>query len=147
MDARGSFTNWFPSWLIPVRDITRINLCFEDRIFIFLVRPADSCNYFCVVSMLQFVILLHNGATVAATPHKSGLSGLRSFRCTGWNINPFSFSKTEVSFRIATRSHSELFLRWWPSDLLKNISCCERISLAVLQYTIQFFCLFQFQWP
>ena len=54
----------------------------------------------------------------------------------------FSFSCTQVSFRIATISHSELFLGWWPSDVLQSRSYWECRSLAVFQYTIQFFCFF-----
>ena len=44
----------------------------------------------------------------------------------------FSFSCTEVSFRIATMSHSELFLCWWPSDVLKNPCLSSPALLACL---------------
>ena len=58
---------------------------------------------------------------------------------------PFSFSRTVVSFsHRGNISHSDLSLRWWPSDLLQNRCAEDLCSLPSFSHTIQFICLFQF---
>ena len=56
MDAPELCANSLPSWPIPVRDNSSIFVCCEERIPVFLVRPA-ACKYLCAVSMMHFAIL------------------------------------------------------------------------------------------
>ena len=126
-------------------DSSSKSLCFEERISAFLVRLADfvnmcvnspCCNsWFCsaMLTPLLMQILTSEGVRIPII-HSSPLSK------TQWR-SFFILSYKEMCFHIATK-HSELFLCWNPTDFLQNRSYWECSSLAVFQYTIQFF-LFQ----
>ena len=63
---------------------------------------------------------------------------------TEWNPAMIPFSCTEVSFRIATISHSNLFLCCWPSNVLQNRSYWKR-RFCFLQFFAYSFNT-QFDW-
>ena len=106
MDAPESTVNYFSLSL----DIT--NLCVEERILLFLVRPADlvntfvqfqCCNsrfFFAMLSPLLMHIFTHRGVWIAIL--------------FGFPLSPqrssFAMSHTDVSLRISKVSISELFL-------------------------------------
>ena len=99
--------------------------------------------------MLRMVILVHNvESSFDAYLHKSERSDCDpSCISTGQQQAKVLFFLLygNVSFRLWTASHSDLFLCWWPSNFLfLKRWYRKRRSLAVFQHTIQCWCFLQF---